>query len=288
MAIKIASWNIEGRLHGYQKSGRGTAAHILKSIAALEADVLVLPEFHMNSLASGVEAQLKGLGYEIFETAYADVGRDKKEQEKWGEVHIGVLSRLPVTNVEIIRPGGLRNLLVCFVTDPENGKQLRVVATHLEDRTEAMRIKQADALAGIINKTAVPTVVLGDFNAMWKIGRARLFNSRSAWLLAKSVPLTGLRSVATRVVESAEGSALELLALRTNLREADLRHRPTTTPKMRDTPFLPSIRLIQIDHMLVSPEVHVGSFTVHTDGGSDHRAISATLAIDRGVRAGQK
>lgn len=279
MAIKIAAWNVEGRLHGYKKAGRGTAAQILEGIEALDVDVLVLPEFYMNSLANGVEDRLRTLGYEFFETAYGDLNRSEDERQKWGAMHIGVLSRLPVSNVEIIRPGDVRNLLTCQVKDPEIGRKLRVIATHLDDRTEAARIRQVKDLVESINKTNMPTVMLGDFNAMWRTKRARLLNSRPVRSLAKRIPHEILRWTAVRAVEMAEGSTLSWLVAHTNLRDSDERRRPTTTAKRRETPYLPSIRLIQIDHMFVSPEVVVENFTIGKDAGSDHRSISATLVV---------
>lgn len=279
MAIKVASWNVEGRLHGYQKQGRGAAAHIVRGIEALDADVLVLPEFYMDRLAPGVENTLKSLGYKIFETAYKDAARNAAEHERWGEMHIGVLSRLPVSHMEVIRPGDVRDLLVCHVVDPGSGKTVRFIATHLDDRAEAVRVKQAEKLVEIVNGTHMPTVMVGDFNAMWRVGRARLLHSWLARAGTKILPNAELRSMAARVYRMASGTALALFASRTQLRDADPRGRATATPKMRFTPYLPSIRLIQIDHMLVSPEVSVRDFTVHPDGGSDHRAISAILTV---------
>jgi hypothetical protein len=44
MAIKVASWNVEGRLSGYVENGRGSAGHILDGIENLDADIVVLPE----------------------------------------------------------------------------------------------------------------------------------------------------------------------------------------------------------------------------------------------------
>lgn len=280
MAIKVASWNVEGRLHGYQKQGRGTAAHILQEIARLDADVLVLPEFYMNSLPGSVADTLAKQGYTIIETGYGDVGRSKLERQRWGEIHGGLLSRLPVSNVEIIRPGGLRKLVTCLATDPQTRQNVRVIATHLEDRTEAMRVAQAEELAEIISRSSMPTVLLGDFNAMWHEGRAKLLAAAPVRRLAGHIPHAELRSMVMRATEMARGDALATLA-RAGLRDADPYRRPTATPKLRFTSYLPSIRLLQLDHMLVSSEISVSGFTVHADGGSDHRAISATLVIGK-------
>jgi endonuclease/exonuclease/phosphatase family metal-dependent hydrolase len=121
--------------------------------------------------------------------------------------------------------------------------------------------------------------MLGDFNAMWHEGRGRLISSSLMRSLAGHIPHADLRYMAVRVADMATGTALGVLTTRTNLRDADSSHHPTTTPKLRHASFMPSIRLIQIDHMLVSPEINVSDFTIGKDGGSDHRAISATLSL---------
>jgi endonuclease/exonuclease/phosphatase family metal-dependent hydrolase len=277
MAIKIAAWNIEGRLNGYTKHGRGTAAHILASIAALDADVLALPECFIDSIASGVDDQLHELGYTYVETSYEDYGRENEKYMK-GKMHMRILSRLPLSKVEYIRPGDVRNLIACYVTLPTSSKKICIIATHLDDRLERTRLKQVVELVEYINTKNIPVVMLGDFNAMWHEGRGRLINSWLVRTLARYIPHEDFRYMATRVTDMATGTVLNELTTHTDLRDADSSHRPTATPKLRYTPFMPSICLIQIDHMLVSPEINVSDFTVEKDGGSDHRAISATLS----------
>lgn len=280
MAIKIAAWNVEGRLAGYEKSGRGTADHILDGIARLDADVLVLPEARLNEIAPGVDARLKELGYDtILEAAYGDRGR---EDEKYmqGTLYMRLLSRLPVEHEKIIRPGDVRNLLTCQVADPETRNKIRIIATHLDDRSESQRLLQVADLCEYVTKDDIPTIMLGDFNAMWRKGRGRLIGSRLVRSLAKYIPHEDLRYAAIRVNDMAAGAVLSKLTHETGLRDIDLRHQPTSTPKIRGIEFMPSIRLIQIDHMLVSSEVEVRDFAVgKEDGGSDHRPISATISV---------
>lgn len=279
MAVKIASWNVEGRLQGYAKKGRGTAEDILRGIEALGADVLVVPEAYLDQLAGGVKARLTALGYEIYDTPYGDYGR---EDEKYliGTMHLLLLSKLPVEDGRQLRPGDVRNLLACKVTDPETGKKLRVVAIHLDDRNEAARLLQAGDLVKQFENETEPMVMLGDFNAMWHTGRARLISSRLVSWLARRLLLGHARYVAVRAVEMGVGKALKMLASGLRLRDADQRLRPTVTPKQLGLLVLPSIRLMQIDHMLVSSNVKVRDFSISDDIGSDHRAISALLTID--------
>jgi endonuclease/exonuclease/phosphatase family metal-dependent hydrolase len=153
---------------------------------------------------------------------------------------------------------------------------IRIFAVHLDDRNETLRESQVEALLPLLKETGLPTAVVGDFNAMWPKGRAQLLRSSVMRLIAKCIPHTGLRYTAVRLTEMAAGRVLGRFA-EVGLRDADPRHRSTTTPKMRDTLFLPSIRLVQIDHILVSEEVEVNGFKISADHGSDHRSIRTTI-----------
>jgi len=77
----------------------------------------------------------------------------------------------------------------------------------------------------------------------------------------------------------ATGRVLGRLKNEAGLHDADPRHMATTTPKMRDRLYMPSIRLAQIDHALISDEIGVRDFTIGPDGGSDHRAIAVTIVV---------
>lgn len=278
MSIKIASWNIEARLSSYKKKGRGSADHILGKIATLDADVIVLLEAYMDALAPGIKKRLRQLGYEVVDTLYGDYGRETEPYMN-GAMHMLVLSKLAIEHTEVIRPADVRNLLVCYIRDPKTGKKLRIIATHLEDRSEAQRLKQAEKIAVSINKSKLPTIMLGDFNAMWHIGRARLVGSRFVKLLAKFIPHREIRWTIIRANEMASGRTLHRLTRLTDLYDTDLRKQPTATPKKLGMEWLPAVRLIQIDHILLSSELEASNFKVHGDGGSDHRAISATISV---------
>jgi endonuclease/exonuclease/phosphatase family metal-dependent hydrolase len=77
----------------------------------------------------------------------------------------------------------------------------------------------------------------------------------------------------------ATGDALFMLESESDLKDVDDRRQATTTPKMRFQEWMPSVRIVQIDHIFVTPTVTVKDFKVSRDGGSDHRAISATVKI---------
>lgn len=272
MPIKIAAWNVEQRLSLLTNKKRGTPTQILGMIKRLEADILVLPEAYRNAPAKGVDAMLRELGYEWYDCRYDDRGRAEELP------YIRVLSRLPIISSSLHRWGDLRNLLVVTVKTKE-GKHLRIVATHLDDRTEELRRRQIDEIIPFINASTMPTVMLGDFNAMHGRGRARLLNHKTSRMLAARVPHGEIRSVVTRLADMAVGGVLSRLETETSLRDIDPRRRPTTTPKMRAIEWMPSVRLAQIDHILVSPDIKASDFKVARDGGSDHRAISAIIDI---------
>ena len=56
MDIKIASWNIEGRLSNVELSKRGSANQIITNIKKINADVLVLLESHSETSLSELKS----------------------------------------------------------------------------------------------------------------------------------------------------------------------------------------------------------------------------------------
>lgn len=282
MNIRIAAWNVEQRLTTLTIKRRGTPEHILASIKKLNADILVLPEAYQNTPDIGVDEELRRMGYSWIDIRYDDLGR---EDEFSGAMpHMRVLSKLPITSSEIHRWGGIRNLPVITV-QVDSETQLRIIGTHLDDRNEELRTRQVDELIPYINASTMPTVMLGDFNAMHGKGRAKLYSHKAARQMAAKVPHPEIRFALTRLSDMATGSILARLEAETPLRDIDPTRRPTTTPKMRDIEWMPSIRLAQIDHILLSPDVRALDFKIARDGGSDHRGLSATLQI--GGRSGQ-
>lgn len=279
MSLKIASWNVEGRLRGYVKAGRGSVAGITTAISKLDADIVVLPEAYLDAPAEGVDLQLKRMGYEIYDMAYGREDRDWSLEYMASMPYLRVLSRVPISNVQKSAWANARNLLTFIANDPATGKSALFLATHLDDRSEVLRTRQIDDIVPYIKKENMPTVMLGDFNAMWATPRARLLGSQVMRFVARRMPHARIRDIATRLTDMATGNVLKRLMVETGLRDADSRKRPTTTPKMREIPFMPSIRLVQIDHILVSPTIEVKNHTVYPDGGSDHRAISAEITI---------
>jgi len=278
--MKIATWNIEGRLAGYlQKPGRGTPEKIIKEIANLDADVIVLPEFYNGTaMAFTAKKELQELGYEWLETAYNDPDREE-EIALYGKSHIAILSRIGFISKDIIRFGGIRDLPVAVVRDPVTKKSVRIIGAHLEDRSEARRQQQLNELTPFINKQPMPTVLLGDLNALWPGIRASIITSFIVRFVAIVLPYGNLRSELSRLIEMARGTTMKRLRDEAHLNETDKKRQPTVTPKKRNLPYLPGVPLCQIDHILISSDMKSTDFKVAKDGGSDHRAISVTIAI---------
>jgi endonuclease/exonuclease/phosphatase family metal-dependent hydrolase len=137
VAIRITSWNVEGRLSGYVKDGRGSAGHILEGIEALDADVVILPEAFLEEPAEGVDERLRGMGYEIYDVAYGDDDRDWSREFMGKMGYLRILSRLAISQVEQVAWADARQLLSMRVTDPETGEEALLLPTHLDDRSEA-------------------------------------------------------------------------------------------------------------------------------------------------------
>lgn len=277
MAIKIVSWNVEGRLTAYEKSQRGTPTQILAEIKRLGADIVVLPEAYLDEPSPDVDSKLRAMGYRWYDTKYKDTLHDD-DVAKWGWPHMRVLYRIPVSNIETKRWGELRDLPVLVVQDPATKKEICIIATHLDDINEGRRLLQLDEIIPFIKRSKLPIIMLGDFNAMWHKGRARLVGSRVFQVLVRLLPKNA-QSFARRASRMAEGSVMTKLQS-AGLTDADPYLLPTVTPKNRNLSWLPSVRLIQIDHILYSKNIDARSFRIEKDGGSDHRAISAVLTLN--------
>jgi endonuclease/exonuclease/phosphatase family metal-dependent hydrolase len=190
------------------------------------------------------------------------------------------LSRIPMQNITTIRYGGIRNMLYGDIQDPASGQSIRVFGIHLDDRRESLRLKQVKALCREVARSPLPVLLAGDFNAMhstqWS---ARLLRSPVVSVPTSLLPNTLLRSLLERVADMARGTVLLQLESVSGLHEVDSAHRATTTLKLRGFDAFPSIRLIAIDHIYIGDAIESTNFSISRDGGSDHRALSVTLAV---------
>lgn len=277
MMWKLASWNIEGRLSPYATVGRGTPDHIAGGIQRLQADVIVLTESHDGQHVSDhVIDWLQTMGYAVHSVAYNDSG--PRQYAAVSEPAMTLLSRLPLKNIFQTRYGGIRTLLRADVIEPVSGAVVRLFCIHLDDRSEANRLRQAADLIADVKNCPYPFVLAGDFNAMAAgDNRAQILRTRAAKKAIGCLRPAKLRDTLARLSEMAAGTTLALLMSRLELDEADTRRRATSTPKMRGQLILPSLRMVQLDHIFVSKGVFTKDFIVAPDGGSDHRAITVML-----------
>ena len=274
--IKIASWNVEGRLSNLAVKRRGNATQILSNIETIQADIMVLVEAHTEESIDDLAAKQKliDLGYKVYSVNYDDDLASRGDCYT-KRLSMMLLSKYPIDNFKTIKLGNLRNCIIATVKI--NDKIVRFIGVHLDDRLEEIRLRQIDDLTKEINKYHIPTIVMGDFNAMHgeDLWPAKFLKTKLSKLLANII----IPSFYKRVIGMAQGKTLNNLEKLTGLIDIDSNHRPTTTPKIRDFEYLPSIRLIQIDHIYASKDIKTSNHNISADGGSDHRAISASILI---------
>lgn len=161
--VRVAAYNVHS---GYDVDGRFDIDAIVDTIAATEADVLVLNEVDRGWLLEGGHDVLRLLRDATGMSATFAPAAD----DVWGNA---ILSRFPVTGVRVaILPRGgapMRRGVVSATIDTGAGT-LAVVGTHLhhvEDEPQ-VRLAQARALAGEVSRlrtSGSPVALLGDLNA---------------------------------------------------------------------------------------------------------------------------
>ena len=276
--MKVLSWNIEGRLSSFSE-GRGSPTHILSEIERHDADVVILPEASEgDEISVDINEAITSLGYATY-TAYY---QDKGTRQYAAEINptIKILSRLPVSYTSRSRYGDIRNNLIVDVVDLKTQETIRIFGIHLDDRNEKNRIMQMEDIVHEIRTSPYPVVLAGDFNAMHaEDSKAKIVRAVLRPRLTRLAPAMLMMDIVGRVYEMASGSVLAMLEDKGNVRPADLRFHATATPKLRGQTWLPSVRMIQIDHIYVSADITLNGFEVAPDGGSDHRAISAIISL---------
>ena len=279
--MKLVSWNLEGRLSDLATDDRGTPEKIIAALTELNADVSVHPEaFGADpAMRPEIETALRALGYSLEMVAYDDLV-SRGDKAAVSNPHIMVMSKLPVVHTQVIRPGNLRNMLALHLYDPVSNSEFRVIAIHLEDREEVLRLKQVEPLIEYINSSPIPTVIMGDFNAMPPNTRwTRFLHSGLFRDPAKLIPHRHMRYTLSRLSDMASGTTITAILGKTALVNTDPLLEPTTTPKMRKMEWMPSIRIAKIDWIFVSPDITYQDFAVSRDLGSDHRALSVKISL---------
>lgn len=263
--MRLSSWNIEGRLSDEGlASKRGTAKHILVNLALSDFDVAFLPDAYSSLPNDDIIQDLEnivGEQGEIVSYGYNDLAESKSKLNGM------LLSKLPIENKEIIKAGDYRNVIKTMIGG------LAIYGVHLDDKSEATRHIMSNSIIMDIEKTKIPTVVMGDFNAAYPDG-----------LVAKGFKALGnlhpnsSDGLLRRAKDMVNGGTMDMF-LQAGFSETNPNHTPTETPKMRGLEFMPSIPLLQLDHILISSELDYDNFKIEQDGGSDHRQISAEISL---------
>lgn len=272
--MRIASWNVEGRLSSTKATGRGVPLKIVDSILLLDADVVFLAEAYKGMMDATAQKRLTQFGYKIYEVSYDEQQRDLHSAVATHSVYI---SRVSYVAQKTIRLGD-RSMPVVSVKESTNGQILQLVGVHLDDRSEWQRLEQVEALIRWID-VSVPVVLMGDFNAMHAAGISRVLAKPVVGMMMQRLPGV-MGGIGRRVHEMAFGETMEVLVKGLLLHDADPRHRATATPKMIGFEWLPSIRLLAIDHILATAVLQMSDYRIAADGGSDHRAISVNIKLD--------
>lgn len=257
---------------------RGSPEHIVEAIKRLNSDIVFLPEAFDGSkkVESDILYRLEELNYSFVAVPYNE--HSDRQFQAVVDPHMLFLSKLEVVRHQECRPGDIRNMIVADVIDPASHQVVRFFGVHLDDRNEENRLCQLDDLVPLITASEFPAVVMGDFNAMYSSSMiARFLRNQLTRNVLDLLPHHQIKDVLRRLSQMAIGDTLQKLEGMTDLVGADAEKRPTTTPKMRGLEWMPSIRLAQIDHIFVSPDIKVGNLSIAKDGGSDHRAISAVI-----------
>ena len=281
--MRIGSWNTELRLTKLTDKSRGTPDKILNEIERLDQDILVLPEAFRERPEQGVDDSLRDMGYRWVDARYEDKGREA--QFDGAMPYMRVLSRLAIQSSEIVRFGDLRNTVAMTVLDPKTEKAVRIYGVHQRDDNREMRMVGIRDFATHYNESQMlPTIAAGDWNASHGESWAtKIMGSGVLRAVSVRLPNASARYYATGITDMVSGEELAEFERLTGMRDLDLQRQPTTTPKIRGPlEVLPSIPLIQIDHMYANNLIETSEVLVGKDAGSDHRSITAQINVVNG------
>lgn len=283
--LRVVTWNAEGMFAPFDafmpvdtpgphaaETRRATAHNAIAVVKALDADLIVVPEFGtVGYLRDTTRIALESLGYQIAEFAYDD--------EYMPPIEMAVLSRLPIEQSKMHRLGGIRTVGEVIVR--AGRERVRVLAVHLDDKNEQNRLRQAEDLVTAINTDdSTPLIVLGDFNAMYRgAWFARLNRLSASIMVTRSIRHKRIKSIMTRLHDMALGTTIQYVLSHTTLHNLDSGHHLTISAKQAGLEWMPAIRLAKIDWMFGNRHIETISYRVLPDSGSDHRPVVAELNI---------
>ena len=265
-AIRIATYNIA---HGrgatddnWEESGREKrkrVEEIARLIDRTHADVVVLNEVDFSATWSGHQNQAEAIA-RLARFPYWVEQRNLDFRFVYGSWKFGnaVLSKYPIVDARAVEfppyraweawLAGCKRGVVCTL-EISPGRRIRVLAVHLEHRSEDLRVASAEMIAELADASDVPLIAAGDFN-----------------------------STATGFPQSAETStgrnAMDVL------RDTGLfRMRPDTSPRPDELTF-PSREPAQVIDWIIIPRAWgFAGYRVVESRLSDHRPVVATVEL---------
>jgi len=156
--LRILCWNLH---HGVGEDNKLDLERIAKVISEQKPDLVALQEIDRKcSRTKGVDqaaelARLTGLQMTFGKAMDFDGG-------EYGQV---LLSRFPIASTQVHKlPGDGEPRIAVEAEVKIDGKPLRMISVHLDHQQDARRLKQAEALAKVLENRHEPMVLAGDFN----------------------------------------------------------------------------------------------------------------------------
>lgn len=151
---------------------------------------------------------------------------------------------------------------------------LRLVGVYLDDESESNRSNQIKALFAHLEKTDIPTVIAGDFNAQQPHEEITTLEKLRSRFVKIGSGIMGLANhpYAPLLHDLEKRRALRMITASGYQNAAQMDPTPTAL-----YPYAPMFR---VDHIYTTPEINTTAYRVlPRTSASDHRAIVADLQI---------
>jgi endonuclease/exonuclease/phosphatase family metal-dependent hydrolase len=268
-SLRVLTYNIAHGRGPTDDNWKGTAAErrdriqaIAKLLTDSKADLIVLNEVDFDSTWSGHQNQAEAIAQAAGFPNWVE-HRNLDFRSIYGSLKSGnaILSRYPIVDSKLVRYPTLRTAerilaghkqgIVCTLQISES-QQLRVIAVHLEHRSEDIRVQSALKIIETVEESEIPLIAIGDFN---------------------STP----SSLPDAEFDSNGNNAMDVLFGSNNFSVA-----PLTTKADESNMTFPAVKPAWIIDWILIP--NTWSFSGHRvldDHLSDHRPVVADLLIPR-------
>lgn len=305
-SIRCTTFNIEGGAsrHG-SPTKRGTAQNVINNLSSYLANTEISqavwlpeafshdhensnPEDHRPIRADDTIAMMKRIGDRkwpfLQEVFYGSQSVKTGSPYPYG---VFMLSRNP-DDVQTLMLGDYRNAVRVNLGD------LAIYGIHFDHMSEKKRLEMSQDLLDDIRKITSQKkvkniIVMGDYNATHSAGLTPwLIRNVGAVLRPLQYVKWKMPREISRLPEICKGDVLRFLTT-TNFRDeevcdtlcdADPSRRATESWRRHGLlDKIPARPVLQLDHILHSSGLKAMNIKVHPDGGSDHRAVSATIQV---------